>query len=192
MTGIVEIVNIALARLGESPIQSLKEGSVPANMATVFYEPTRRAVLRDFNWNFALRTARLALLQETYPGFRYAFSLPADCLRVVNLLGGSEWSSGPGFVVRSGNLLTDKEEAEIEYIYDCQDPALFDDKFVEALSYKLASELAMPVKGSPELMSNYMNVYQAFVNQAAALSSEERASELLENPYLEARFYGNH
>jgi hypothetical protein len=161
-------------------------------MAKVFYEPTRRAVLRDFNWNFALRTARLAQLQQNHSGFRYAFSLPADCLRVVNLLGGNEWSSGPSFAVRSGNLLTDKEDAEIEYIFDCRDPSMFDDKFIEALSYKLASELAMPVKGSPELMSNYMNVYQTFVDQAATLSSEERNSEMLENPYLEARFYGNH
>jgi hypothetical protein len=192
MTGIVEIVNIALARLGDSPIQGLTEGSVPANMATVFYEPSRRAVLRDFNWNFALRTARLAKLQQPGSGFRYAFSLPADCLRVVSLLGSTERGTGPGFVVRSGNLLTDKEDAEIEYIYDCQDPALFDDKFIEALSYKLASELAMPVKGSPELMGNYMNVYQAFVEQAATLSSEERRPELLDNPYLEARFYGHY
>lgn len=192
MTGIVEIVNIALARLGESPIQSLMEGSVPANMASVFYDPARRAVLRDFNWNFALRTARLAKLQQTPSGFRYAFSLPADCLRVVGFLDYDERTGGPGFVVRSGNFLTDREEAEIEYIADCTDPMLFDDKFVEAMSYKLASELAMPVKGSPELMSNYMNVYQDFIERAATLSADERHTELLDNPYLEARFYGSH
>jgi hypothetical protein len=161
-------------------------------MASVFYDPARRAVLRDFNWNFALQTARLAKLQQTPSGFRYAFSLPADCLRVVGFLDSDERTGGPGFVVRSGNFLTDREEAEIEYIADCIDPMLFDDKFVEAMSYKLASELAMPVKGSPELMSNYMNVYQAFIERAAALSADERHTELLDNPYLEARFYGNH
>jgi hypothetical protein len=161
-------------------------------MASVFYEPARRAVLRDFNWNFALRTVRLAKLQQTVAGFRYAFSLPADCLRVISLLGADERTGAPGFAVRSGNLLTDREEVEIEYIADCSDPAMFDDKFIEALSYKLASELAMPVKGSPELMSNYMNVYLDFIERAAALSADERHTELLDNPYLEARFYGSH
>jgi hypothetical protein len=160
-------------------------------MASVFYDPTRRSVLRDFNWNFALRTARLAKLQKDLPDFHYAFSLPADCLRVVRLIGMNAWTNGPGFVVRSGNLLTNVDDAEIEYIVDCKDPALFDDKFVEALSYKLASELAMPVKGSPELMGNYMNIYQTFIEQAATISADEKHTELLDNPYLEARFYGH-
>lgn len=191
----VEIVNIALARLGESPIQSLNEGTVPANMAKVFYDPARRATLRDFNWNFSLTTARLAKLVETPVDFRCAFSLPADCLKAIRLRreGAPDFSdpSGIRFAVRGGLLCTDEEAAFLEYVADVDDPARFDDKFVEAFSYKLASELAMPVKGSSELMANYMNVYSAKISQAAALTAGESCAAPSDNPYVEARVYGD-
>ena len=191
----VEIVNIALARLGESPIQSLDEGTVPANMAKVFYDPAKRATLRDFNWNFSLTTARLAKLVGTPVDFRCAFALPVDCLKAIRLHreGVPDFSdhSGIRFVVRGGKLCTDEEAVFLEYVADVDDPARFDDRFVEIFSYKLASELAMPVKGSSELMANYMNVYSAGISQAATLSAEESRAVLSDNPYVEARVYGN-
>ena len=101
----VEIINIALSRIGESPIQSLDEGTVPANMAKVFYDPARRATLRDYTWNFSLRTARLAKLDETPDDFLFAFSLPVDCLRAVAILGGSS----PHHLVRGRKLFSNEE-----------------------------------------------------------------------------------
>ena len=180
----VEIVNIALARLGESPIQSLDEGTVPANMAKVFYDPARRATPRS-----------LAKLAESPVDFRFAFALPADCLRAIRLRreGASDFSdpSGPRFVLHGGELLTDMESALLEYVSDVEDPARFDDKFVEAFSFKLASELAMPVKGSSELMANYMNVYTTKVSQAASLSGGEQQEAFSDNPYADARLHGS-
>ena len=191
MDGAVKIANIALARLGESPIQNFGEGSVPANMAKIFYDSARRATLRDFNWNFAVAVAPLAKLAEKPVDFRSAFALPADCLRVLAVRG--EGGLPVPFVIRAGALCTDAESVEVEYTYDCEDPALFDDKFVEAFSFKLASELAMPVKGSAELMANYMNVYNAFVERAATISADEEQQEpISDNPYVEARFNGSY
>jgi len=191
----VEIVNIALARLGESPIQSLDEGTVPANMAKVFYDPARRSALRDFPWNFALATRRLARLSEAPSDFLFAFSLPADCLKSVRLRreGVSDFVNTQQlrYVVRGGQVLTNEEAVTLEYVADVQDTSLFDDKFIEAMTYKLASELAMPVKGSVELMANYANIYSAKMTQAAALSAGEEEESLSDNPYLEARQYGN-
>lgn len=192
MNSEVEIVNIALARLGESPIQSFEEGSVPANMAKVFYDPARRAVLRAYDWSFSLKTVRLARLAEAPVDFRFAFSLPSDCLRVIRLRrkGLADYTDGADirFVTRSGVLYTDEEEAYLEYVADVSDTSLFDDKFVEAFSYKLASDLAMPVKGSAELMANYMNVFNDLVVRAATLTEREERSDYGENPYLEARY----
>lgn len=191
MAGSVEIVNIALARLGESPIQSLDEGTVPANMAKIFYDPSRRATLRDFNWNFALKTARLAKLAQAPVDFRYAYALPSDCIRAVRLRsGGIPDFEGPGlrFVVQCGEVLSDEDPALLEYIYDCTDPGKFDDKFIEAFSYKLASELAMPIKGSAEMTERYNREYQLRVTQAATLSGNENRDKDNENPYVEARF----
>lgn len=181
MSSRVEIINLALARLGESPIQSMGEDSVPASTASLLYEASRKATLRDFNWSFATAMARLARLDEAPIDFRFAYALPPDCLRVIRLRGGAPFS------LRGNALYSDVEVAEIEYIADVVDESLFDSKFVEALSYKLASELAMSVKGSGDLMASYSNAYSAFIRQAASESAGESRIYLPENPYVEAR-----
>lgn len=186
MAGIVEIINIALSRLGESPIQSLDEGSVPANAAKLHYDTERRATLRSYPWNFALKQATLAELEVDAVDFRHAFALPADSLRVVRV-----WASDTRqplrYTVRGGTLFADSGSVTVEYVADIKDAHLYDPKFVEALSYRLASALAMPVKGSPELMANYMNLYNSLVNEAAVQSAREEKVYLSDNPYLEAR-----
>ena len=181
MAGKVEIINIALARLGESPIQSLTEDSVPASMAGLLYDSARRSTLRDFNWNFAISMAGLARVDYSPVDFRFAYALPADCLRVIRLRGEVPFS------IRKDRLYTDTESAELEYVVDVTDEALFDAKFVEAMTYKLASELAMPIKGSSELMASYSNAYSTFIRQAATESAGENRVHLSENPYVEAR-----
>lgn len=181
MTGMVEIINIALGRLGESPIQSIEEGSVAANMAKIMYDPARRAALRDYNWNFAMRTERLAMLAVEAVDFRHAFSLPPDCLRAVRLSGNLP------FVIRGSVLYADADDCILEYVADVSDPTLFDSDFVEALSFKLASDLAMPVKGAENLMSSFRNAYESLLVDAAALGGRETRVDLPENPYLDAR-----
>ena len=200
MTGKVEIVNIALARLGESPIQSFEEGSVPANSARLVYDSARRSTLRDYNWNFAVATAELARYADTQAGdFPFAFALPADCLRVIRL----RLATPPGqvrsrtcgdfgrnlpFTLRGGRLLAHEPKVVLEYLRDVTDENEFDAKFIEALTYKLASELAMPVKGSAELMASYSNAYQTLINRAATESAWEEKESRSGNPYLEARY----
>lgn len=189
--GVVEIVNMALARIGENPIQSLEEGTVPANMAKMFYDPARRSALRDYVWNFALSVKSLAQLDEDGGDFSCVYALPADCLKILRLRGGNDFRErGHVFTVRGGKLYANVSPAKLEYVRDESDPSKFDDKFVEALSYKLASDLAVPVKGSTDLMANFMNVYTAKLGQAATLSAEEERNVLSENPYMEARLHG--
>lgn len=196
MTGKVEIVNIALARLGESPIQSFEEGSVPANSARLVYDSARRSTLRDYNWNFAVATAELARYADTQASdFPFAFALPSDCLRVIRLPPSSPFGDYGGqvgrnlsFTLRGGKLLAHEPKVVLEYLRDVTDENEFDAKFIEALTYKLASELAMPVKGSAELMASYSNAYQTLINRAATESAWEEKEPRSGNPYLEARF----
>jgi hypothetical protein len=179
----IDIINLALTRLGESPIQSVDEASPAANAAKLLYDTVRRSVLRDYDWNFALK--EVGLSRYTTPkrkDYHYSYALPVDCVRVIKLVNSS------GFAVSDGSLHTDSEEAQLLYIWDNDDEHTFDSKFVEALSYKLASELAMPVKGAPELMSSYSNAYLNLVKDAATESINERYEELDDNPYITARY----
>ena len=91
MASKLEIVNIALARLGESPIQSLTEDSVPARVVSLLFDSARRSALRDYNWSFAIRSdslARMAALPDEMFDFQYAYALPPDCLRALRLRSG--------------------------------------------------------------------------------------------------------
>lgn len=179
----LEVINLALARLGESPIQSADENSVPANVAKVMYDPARRAVLRDFLWNFSVRQSTLARKQEpSAKGMGNEFSLPADCIRVVAVRPERK------FVVRGNSLFAEAETVTIDYVADVTDPQEFDDSFVEALSFKLASDLAMSIKGSSQAMAENLNVYYSLVRKAATLSENESGREYEDNPFLAARF----
>jgi len=86
--GKLDIVNLALMRIGESPIQSMDEGSTPARSATMLYDISRRAVLRDYDWSFAMKIELLPTVKSDEPGEKFAYScvVPSDCLRVVEIL----------------------------------------------------------------------------------------------------------
>ena len=178
-----EIINIALARLGESPIQTIDEGTAVANAAKTIYDSARRAALRDYNWSFALKESKLSRMEQCGSSFyAYAFALPGDCVRIIRAAGSADYETAGAFVYSNSPELT------VQYTADIDDAGLFDSKFIEALSYKLASELAMPVKGSPELMANYNNAYLSLAKGSAAESATERRQELPDNPYIDARF----
>lgn len=182
----VEIINIALARLGESPIQTLGEGSVPANSAKLVYEEERRAALRSYPWNFALRKESLAKLENGAVDFKGVFALPVDCLRITEVTD-AETRRKLHYVTRGREICADADRIFVEYVSDVKDTHLYDSKFVELLTYRLASALAMPVKGSPELMNQYMTMYQNMLSEAAVQTEREEREAICDNPYLEAR-----
>jgi len=200
-TGKLDIINLALMRIGESPIQSLEEGSTPANSAKALYDMSRRAVLRDFDWSFAMKTSSLPLLaDEGEEAGVYVCSVPADCLRVVQVLRRYEaniargtagfYTSNEWFRVQGNKLYVRTPVPYVRYVRDEENTNLFDAKFIEALSYKLAGELAMPVRQSESLMASMLNAYQGLVGTAAEESQNEHEPALSQNPYVEVR-YGN-
>lgn len=223
-TGKLDIINLALMRIGESPIQSIEEGSTPANSAKTLYDISRRAVLRDFDWAFAMKTTSLPLLvteEDDEPGV-YVCLIPSDCLRVVQVMrrGGRGFShnngaisiptTGPNgsgemkfvgelaehrfhygtewFRVQGKKLFVRIRAPYVRYIRDEEDTDLFDSKFIEAFSYKLAGELAMPVRQDTQLMASMLNAYQSLIGKGAEESQNEHDSALPHNPYVDVRF----
>lgn len=71
----VQIVNMSLSQLGVTDfIASMDEASIPAQVASVFYEPTRDFALADVDWPFASRQIRLGLLDEVEQSVSGAFA----------------------------------------------------------------------------------------------------------------------
>ena len=190
MASKLDIINLALLRIGESPIQSLTEGSTPANTASLLYDNSRKAILRDFDWNFAMKTAALATVESDVAGC-YAFVVPADCLRVVEVFqteGEGGRRSSVWFRVYGKKIYTHENVPYVKYVRDEENTNYFDSKFTEALTYKLAGELAMSVKQSESLMASMLNAFQNVVATAATESQDEYDPALIENPYVEVRY----
>lgn len=189
----ITIVNLALSRIGQSPIQALDEGSAPADAAALVYDSCRRAVLQAFHWAFATKTARLALLPDAPVDWRFAYALPADCLQAVRLRDGmapDSQGAAPeaAYCVRGRSLLSNATEPYLEYTADIVDENLYEAEFVEALVTKLSSELAMPVGAKAELARMYREEYEQVVRRSSAKSAGQFYEELPDNPYVDARF----
>lgn len=194
VTGVLDIVNLALSRLGESPIASMDEASPAAVTARAQYDPARRAALRSYNWTFSLRRKKLNRLLAPVEGhYQYTFQLPADCLRPLRLVSpieGTPPDTGGtvGFEpVGDGRICCDEEDPLLEYVADVTDPTKFDDLFVESLSYRLASGMAMPITGDPAQWQNLLQAARQFEREAAAQSGRERRDPGGGNIYVEAR-----
>ena len=150
------ICNSALAKLGNNRIVSLTEGTPAASLCLEQYARLRDHLLRQHGWNFAASRARLAQLSSMPAfGYRYQFALPADWMRTIGVYsaggaGITEYAteSGPA----EGRVLrTHYSEIYLRYVRRLTDPNVMDPAFREALAWRLAMELAVPLAKSGRL-----------------------------------------
>jgi hypothetical protein len=144
------IANLALARLGNSTITDITEDTEVARACQLLYEPTRRELLRSHRWNFAQKRAVLTqLATDPLFGWDHAYELPSDYMRVCEV---NESEHGDvvsdRFIIEGSSLLTNSDEVNLVYVYDCSNVDLFDPIFVKAFALKLAIELCDTLRGS--------------------------------------------
>src|SRR5690349_17639842 len=113
-----DVCNMALGIIGQNFIADLDDGTHTANQCRLFFEPARDACLRDHKWNFALK--RQALAQNSMPpasGWSYAYQLPPECLRVIELNADPETA----WAIEGRTLVTDEPAATILFIAKSDD-----------------------------------------------------------------------
>lgn len=178
MSSQVEICNLALAKLGHMPfIANIGENSKAANLFSVFWEPVRDSLLREYLWKFARQRVTLAPLVDApvFDGGNY-FQLPSDSLRVVAPSESYRYGYGRWFV-EGDKIVADTNALSIVYIKRVEDTALFDPCFVQALAAKLAYECAMPLAQSQSLKDQMLNEYKMAVVKAAFVGATEQDSD---------------
>ena len=194
----VDICNIALSRLNTNPIQALGESTQAGYECNLHYDRALKATLRAYPWNFCTFTQSLGLLPDTYTGWTYAYQYPSDCLKALNIepesVALTKDSEKIEFEVRLNKdktgrvILTDEEDAVLRYIAFIDDPNRYDDIFIDAMSWKLASELVPALRGDLNLQVQYINRFQAIVLQAQSVdSSEGREDPDTSNTFVDAR-----
>jgi len=140
------IANAALTLLGERRINSLDESSKPAKLMKERFDEVRDEVLRSHPWNFATKRATIAA-DAVAPawGFDYAYTIPSDCLRVLEL-------DNPGkypYRIEGKKIITDiSSPLNIEYTSRVTDPMEMDVMFRQAFAAALAADLAEAITGT--------------------------------------------
>lgn len=197
----IEICNMALSRIGATPIEALTEASEEARRCLQFYEHDRRVVLRRYPWPWATRREELALLPETPKDYAYAYRYPASCVCLRKLYSVDEegrFLPLPDFVSyqmtsdAEGKVLnTNEERVAAEYTADITDNDLMDEIFCEALSWKLAASIAFKLTGNPTIVQMATSEYERIFAEALTDAENEQNVKVPElNTFIRARFVG--
>lgn len=160
----LDICNMALSRLGESPVPDLNpNGSLPARLCYLHYHPVRREVLCASRWSFA--TVHTTLTSASEGGgddaHQLRHSLPPDCLRVLGV-------NCRSWTLRGRAVYCSAPEIRLQYIADVEDTSLFEPLFIEALVLRLAWKLCIPLINSTTARQALGEEYQRVALPQAA------------------------
>ena len=189
MASIVGICNSALIKLGASTIMSLTEGSKNANLCNEQYEKLRDDLLRAHLWNFASARAKLAQLADS-PVFEfdYAYQLPSDWLRTVSVHDSDAGSGAVLYKLEGRTLLSFSNEIWIRYVRSITDPNDMDAAFREALAFRIATDLALPITQSSSALNEMKEGFRtAFLRARSVDALDDYPEEMPESNWVMER-----
>jgi len=169
MASTVDICNGALNQLGATTILSLTEDSKNARLCNSRFTQVRDGVFRSHPWNCLQK--RIELAQDTTApawGFKYAYTLPADCLRLLRIL---DYDSN--YKVEGRKILSNTSSMKILYIGRITDPNEYDELLRETLSAALGADIAFAVTSNNQTASNMYNLFQDKLRDARFVDSTE-------------------
>jgi hypothetical protein len=188
-TSTTDIANLALTKLGASPILALSDPGKAARTINGIFDAVRDAELRERPWKFAMARAELPALSDP-PAFGYQrqFPLPADCLRLVQVgegfgafgLADYQGPDNAPYQVDGGVILTDlPAPLKVRYVKRVTDVSRYDAGFTQALACRLAAEAAESLTQSPQKRQLAMSEYQERIRAARRANAIEQAPETL-------------
>ncbi len=149
----LNICNLALAKLGESPISELSANGNPATrQCYLHYHPTRREILCAHRWSFAAKLIELQSAEQSSPHSLLAHTLPLDCLRVLSV-NQKHWE------LRGRSVYTRDSTIKLLYTYDCEDVEFFEPLFIDALATRLAYKMCISLTSSSTLKESLAQEY---------------------------------
>ena len=201
----VSVINHALRRVGEDPINSIDEQSLPAQIMKDVYDDCLDAQLREWPYPFSVTTQELSTVSaETPPDYTYVFQLPADYLRMVSIMPTSNtstlyWRWDPLYPeknytyaqmwkIREGKIYINVDELTIEYVKLEVDPVKWDSLFRDMFIWRLADEVAMPLTQRVDVADRCAQRYMMALQKARGIAgTETRETTDVSRNYIKAR-----
>lgn len=199
MSAQVEICNMALSHLAVGKeIASITENTEEARVLNRFYEPARKKVLRDGSWPFATRFVALGLVESAPTSeWDYSYRYPTDCLKVRRIFSGTRNDTRQTRVPyklagdSQGTLiLTDMDDAEIEYTVNADNPQFYAPDFELAFSYYLAflSASRLTRGDKYKLGAQAFQLYQLEIKKSIGnAANEEQEEEIPDSEFIRER-----
>ena len=183
----VSICSNALVLLGQAPIASFTEGTDAARIASNLYADMARDFLRGHPWNAAMKRVQLAPTTAPAFGWRAAFLLPNDCLRVWEVKQGD---ADIEHKVEGRKVLADATGIDLIYISKLPEDQ-WDAAMVSAMTYKMAGAMAYPITKSTSLADGWLSMAERKVKEAKTLDGQEGTpDDFGDNPLLASRYPG--
>lgn len=176
MPDVTDLCNEALGLISAKSIAAIDDSSINANHCLRLYPPLRDAIMRSHHWTSAKKRVKLAQ-DATAPvfEFNFAYTLPADCLKVIEYAGANTDTTTlipvyDGYQIRQGvykiegrKLLSNDGEVYIGYLRRLENPdewdALLYQVIVTWLAGKLAAAITKDIKLSTGLIEQAINIY---------------------------------
>lgn len=184
MASVIQIANRALTKLGAARIISLGDDNKQSRAVLSCFDDLRDDELRSHRWSFAMKRTSLAADSEAPAfGFTYAYTLPADFLRldlvndefpavVMDNYIGVETND---YTIEGKKILANMAAPlKLRYIARIEDPNQMDVNFREALSCRIAAELAEDLTQSNQKRELAWNEYKQAVSRAVRTNAIEK------------------
>lgn len=165
----VEICNLGLTNIGGELITSLDDDVKEAKLCKLWYPNSRDATEQEGAWNFATRRIIPARLADPPTwGYTYAYQLPPDNLQVLEVFDDPTYQvpTRDRWQVEGQTLLFDRDQVWVKHITRVTDTSQFTALFVQALGYRLAADLAIPLTNSRTLKQEMFAYYQEHLSTA--------------------------
>lgn len=149
MADYVSIANRVAIRIGEEEIRTPGDDNHFARTVAAVWDEVRQGCIREHTWNMAMArkglTADAAVLAgDIYP-WAYSFPLPADFLRLVEVLN----LPGDRYQIEGRAILCDDlGPVYIRYLKDVPETALWDAGFVGYFAAELEKTVGVRISGS--------------------------------------------
>lgn len=188
MASVIDVCNLALAHLGETPnLSSIDppEGSAHADTLARFYPIARDAVLERKTWSFALKRVVLAEVATDSDAWAYKYALPADCIRPLAILvegTSDENGASDAFDLEGGYIYSNAPEATLRYIFRQTDLTKWTPHSVTTLSWLLASYTAGAVCEDKQVKQWAMAMYENELGLGAQANANARQTARTRTP----------
>ena len=169
-------------RAGAQGINLAFQDTPAAQIAEAAYDRSLEFCLSLYPWPFALRYAVLAQSADAPSfGYRYAYSLPGDCMRVLDVRRHgdtgevSTWAyrhSGPRYSIVGQEIYTDADSLALRYVSNDRGMTV-SETFADALAWKIAFEISQYVSQGAANAQNYFQLFEQAIDRAKVESDAQ-------------------